>query len=415
MDEQRMQRLVGAVVLFTITFLGVLLVANNPASSPFRSGGYTIYIDLDRAPGVAVNTPVRKDGVLVGRMTDVAWTDEGVRLEVRIDREDVYIYENDKPQVVPSSIFGDAVVQFVRQPPKPRPPGGAQSGRTSASEQLSSTVPLGVLAQMMPQDQAQGLPGQRSDRVPILAGSVIEGEALDDPLTAIVKLNQNLSPSIEKLGEAGEKVAQLADKINQALGDDISGTRVAKVLDELTVTLQDFRRTTNNFDQLIGDDQIRGQLNEALQEFPALMTDARGTLQQAGQTLENFDQVIAGAERNLQNIEGITQPLGEKGEELADLLISSIDNLDVVMADLSRFAGSLNTGEGLLGRLVRDKKLSDETDILLSNANILIYNLNERVRKDFEPIIRDLRVFMDKIARNPGSFIGGAINPTIRK
>ena len=54
MDERRMQRRVGWVVLFTITFLGILLVINNPAASPFRTGGYEIYIDLDRAPGVAV-------------------------------------------------------------------------------------------------------------------------------------------------------------------------------------------------------------------------------------------------------------------------------------------------------------------------------------------------------------------------
>lgn len=371
MDERRMQRRVGWVVLFTITFLGIMLVINNPAASPFRSSGYEIFIDLEAAPGVAVNTPVRKDGVLVGRVSDLEWTDEGVRLSVRIDRDDVEIYQNDLPEVEPSSIFGDAVVSFSRKP---------------------------VVG----------------ERVPILAGAVVEGRVTDDPLTAITKLNQNLGPSIEKLGEAGEKVAILADKVNQAIGDDISGTRINTVLDELTVTLQDFRRTTNNFDQLLADNDLRGQLVEALREFPGLMSDARGTLQQAGATLQNFDVVIAGAGRNLQNIEGLTAPLGEKGEEIANLLISAIDNLDIVMKDLSRFANNLNNSQGTIGRLVNDAELYDNANLILRNANVVVLRLYE-FTKDFRPIVDDIRVFTDKIAREPGRVIGGAINPSVRK
>lgn len=409
MDERRMQRRVGWVVLFTIVFLGILLVINNPASSPFRGGGYEIYVDLDRAPGVAVNTPVRKDGVLIGRVSALEWTDDGVRLTVRIDRDDVLIYPEDRAQVVPSSIFGDAVVQFVRQPK-----GGANGGQSFYAP-AGGMVPSDVLAQVLPDNEIDVPPPNRQDRQPILAGGVVRGEALDDPLTAIVKLNQNLSPSIEKLGEAGAKVAELADKINQALGDDIGTGRVQAVLDEATLTLRDFRRTTNNFDQLLADNELRGQLTDALREFPVLMAEARTTFQRAGVTLNNFDQVIASADRNLQNIEGLTAPLGERGEEIADLLISAVDNLDIVMKDLGTFVGALNTGEGLLGRLVRDKKLSDDTDLLVRNANILVYNLNERVRKDLEPIIYNVKVFTDKIAREPGRLIGGALNPSIVK
>lgn len=385
MDERRMQRRVGWGVLFTLTFLGVLLVINNPAASPFRSGGYELFIDLASAPGVAVNTPVRKDGVLVGRVADLEWTDAGIRLKVRIDRDDVVIYQSDKPEVEPSSIFGDAVVAFSRQP-------------------------------------VQG------ERVPILAGAVVNGEVTADPLTAITQLNQNLGPSIEKLGDAGEKVAQLADKINTVLGDDIGKQRIQEVMDELMATLTDFRRTTNNFDQLLADNELRGQLTDALREFPGLMNDARGTLQQAGSTLKNFDAVIAGADRNLRNIEGLTAPLGEKGEEIADLLISAVDNLDIVLADLSRFAKSLINSEGTIGRFVNDPKLYDDTDLLIrdtrlligdsrtmiKNANVVVTRIYE-FTKDFRPIVDDLRVFSYKIATEPGRLIGGAIKPSVVK
>jgi phospholipid/cholesterol/gamma-HCH transport system substrate-binding protein len=383
MDERRMQRLVGMVVLFTITFLGVLLIANNPTSSPWGSRGYEIFLDVPSAPGIAVNTPVRKDGVLVGRVAGLEWTDTGVRLRIRIDREDVRIYENDEAKIEPSSILGDAVVTFTRKPVT-----------------RSTNYP--------PQ-------AQEDSRVPILAGAVVDGTVMEDPLAAITELNQRIGPSIEKLGEAGEKISVLAEKVNVILGDDIGNNRLHRLIDETTLTMQDFRRTTNNIDQMLGDEQLRQQMRTSLEEFPKLITDARATLQRAGQTLANFDTVIASADRNMRNIEGITKPLGERGEELADLLISSIDNLDIVMKDMSRFAGSLNTGEGLLGRLVRDKKMSDDVDLLVRNANILVYNINERVRKDLEPIIYNMKVFTDKIAREPGRIIGGALNPSITK
>lgn len=384
MDERRMQRLVGMVVLFTITFLGVLLIANNPTSSPWGSRGYEIFLDVPSAPGIAVNTPVRKDGVLVGRVAGLEWTDTGVRLRIRIDREDVKIYENDEAKIEPSSILGDAVVTFTRKPVIPNNNRLPQAGTDS--------------------------------RVPILAGAVVDGTVMEDPLAAITELNQRIGPSIEKLGEAGEKISLLAEKVNIILGDDIGNNRLHRLIDETTLTMQDFRRTTNNIDQMLADGNLRQQMRTALEEFPKLVTDARATLHKAGQTMANFDQVIASADRNMRNIEGITKPLGERGEELADLLISSIDNLDIVMKDMSRFAAALNSGEGLVGRLVRDKKMSEDVDLLVKNANVLIFNINERVRSvAIDQIIENIKFFTDKIAREPGRLIGGAINPSITK
>jgi phospholipid/cholesterol/gamma-HCH transport system substrate-binding protein len=414
MDQRRMQRLVGAVVLFTVTFLGILLVMNNPASSPFRSGGYTIYIDLDRAPGVSVNTPVRKDGVLVGRVTGVNWTDDGVRLEVRIERGDVHIYEDDRPQVVPSSIFGDAVVQFVRTPRRPLQPVGGESLNFHSPQ---PGVPFDVLAQVLPDDGTDVLEPAAGQRALIRPGSVVRGEALDDPLTAIVKLNQNLSPSIEKLGEAGEKVAQLADKINQALGDEITGTRISTVLDELTVTLRDFRRTTNNVDSLIADPELREQLKQGLREFPAVMADARGVLQHSNESLAAFDRVVGSAGTNLENLEGLTEPLGRRGAEIADLLISAIENLDVVMGDLSRFSKSLSAGEGTLGRLVNDPVLYNNANLLVQDLDVVVRAIHHDViaKGRLRKIVDDIGIFVDKIAREPGRIVGGAINPSIRK
>jgi len=366
-----MQRRVGWVVLFTFTFLGILLITNNPASLPFRSGGYEINLDLLSAPGVAINTPVRKDGVLVGRVSDLSWTDQGVRLKLRIDRDDVLLYESDKAQVEPSSIFGDAVIKFTRQVRKV---------------------------------------GEK----PLLAESVVSGTALPDPLSGLTKMQQDLGPSIQKLGEAGEKVALLADKINLILGDDVGKQRIQEVINELTITLRDFRRTTNNFDEILSDNELRGSIADALREFPGLMEDARTTLQRAGSTLEGFDGVIVSARHNLENIEGLTEPLGKHGEEIALMILSAVDNLDILLGDFSRFAKALNSSEGTIGLLVRDPSLYNNANLMIQNANVVVTRIYE-FTKDFRPIVDDIRVFTDKIAREPGRFIGGAIRPSVRK
>src|SRR5690606_20857470 len=116
---------------------------------------------------------------------------------------------------------------------------------------------------------------------------------------------------------------------------------IRMLLDEMTVTLRDFRRTTNNVDALIADPELREQLRQGLREFPAVMSDARVVLQHSNQSLAAFDRVVASAGTNLENLEGLTEPLGRRGPEIADLLISAIENLDIVMGDFSRFAKSL--------------------------------------------------------------------------
>lgn len=371
MDERRMQRRVGWVVVFTITFLGVLLVMNNPATSPFRTGGYDIFVKLDNAPGVAVNTPVRKDGVLVGRVSALEWTDDGVLLKIRMERDDVLLYENDTAQVEPSSIFGDAVVKFTRQP-------------------------------------------HEAGKPPLLAGSVIEGTALEDPVSALTKMQQNLGPSIEKLGSAGEQVAVLAEKINQILGEDIGDRRLQVLIDETTLTMRDVRRATNNVNSLLDDPQLRADVQQSLRELPAIMADARGVLQHANQTLTAFDSVVVSADRNLRNIEGLTQPLGVRGAEIADLLISAVENLDVVLGDVSRFTRSLNSSQGTLGKFVHDPTLYNNLNLLVQDADVVVRRVYE-FTKDFRKIVDDMGIFMDKIAREPGRIVGGAINPSIRK
>jgi len=60
MDERIVKFRVGVVVVATLIILALLVMMFNNFGSLLR-GRYTIHVHFPEAPGVAVNTPVRKD------------------------------------------------------------------------------------------------------------------------------------------------------------------------------------------------------------------------------------------------------------------------------------------------------------------------------------------------------------------
>jgi phospholipid/cholesterol/gamma-HCH transport system substrate-binding protein len=104
-----MQFRVGVVVIAAIIITGILIIS-------FREGfrrQYTVYIRFPSAPGVTAGTPVRKHGVLIGRVVGVKLLEDGgVELTARIDRK-YTLYTNDVCRISTASLLGDAVVDFV--------------------------------------------------------------------------------------------------------------------------------------------------------------------------------------------------------------------------------------------------------------------------------------------------------------
>ncbi len=62
-------------------------------------------------------------------------------------------------------------------------------------------------------------------------------------------------------------------------------------------------------------------------------------------------------DRNLRNLEGLTGPLGEKGEGMVTRIDQTIARLDDLLGQFSDFGRKLNQGEGSLGMLMRNPDL----------------------------------------------------------
>ena len=87
MDERVLQFRVGVVVLASAIVAAILVMLVGAIPNPLQSK-YTLYVGFPTAPGVSVDTPIRKDGVLIGRVAGVKLLDEGgVVVTLRIDSQ----------------------------------------------------------------------------------------------------------------------------------------------------------------------------------------------------------------------------------------------------------------------------------------------------------------------------------------
>ncbi len=377
MDEWVLRFRVGVVVV-AAAIIAVVLVMLFGAPSVFQSH-YVIDIQFPEAPGIAVDTPIRKSGVLIGRVSDVRLLDEGgVLVSTRIDSKH-RLRNNETCRIGPGSLLGDAVLEFV----------------PSGEEEMLARFDVNRNGKLEASEEEK-IRDYLSDG-DLLNDGVVAG----NPLRTLVNLEDDVRVTFSSLREAGDEVSQVASTLNRALeGND---QRIPKLLEKTELALDRFTSTMSVFEQILGDEQLRTDLQQSMRDIPAFVAESRETMAVARKTLESFQSVSAKAEVNLDNLEKLTRPLGERGEDLVNNIESSTANLDDLLEQLVVFSESLNSGEGTLGRLVHDDTLYQRIDRLMANAEDLTVSLR--------PIIADVRVFTDKIARNPRELgVAGALD-----
>lgn len=373
MSDRTQEFRVGVVALATIVIVMLLVALNTGTSLPFGGTPYVVQIRVDRAPGVGPNTPIRKDGVLIGRVIETSFVPGGGVLVLANIQPGAPIYQSDRCRVQPSSLFGDAVINFSYD-------------------------------------------GDGVNPVPIEDGSQIPGEAVSDPIETITQLQVDIGPAIHSIGEAAEGITKLAQKLDSFMGVDIDPDEVTGLIAEARLSAEQFRNTmqkvsvvAEGIDEIFDADETKETMDQLAKDLPQLIADARDTVGRASTTLESLGGVIESAETNLNNLQGFTKPLGDRGEELAGMLTGSIENLGQALGDIAEFTAALSNSQGTIARLVNDPTLYDNLSTVIGNTNIVLVQANDFI-KTLRPVAADARVFMDKIAREPGRLVGGAIN-----
>src|SRR6476619_5923308 len=113
MNERQMQFRVGVVVFATMIIGGLLATLSGPLTTswlPWGRRSYTVGIKVDKAPGVDQNTPVRKNGILIGRVKSIEEQPDGMLLKAEINSNRP-LYAEYEPHIR-TTVIGDATIDF---------------------------------------------------------------------------------------------------------------------------------------------------------------------------------------------------------------------------------------------------------------------------------------------------------------
>jgi len=172
----------------------------------------------------------------------------------------------------------------------------------------------------------------------------------------------------------------------------------AASLDEFTKTMQQAGSAFENANRVIADPQTVANLQKALAGLPQIVNETRLTIAAMRQTVGTING-------NLRNIENVTEPLAKHTTSIVVRLDNTLSNLESMTAELRDVAQIASKSDGSLKRFLSDPNLYDNLERSASSLAILLRNL--------EPIVQDMRVFTDKIARRPEVLgVGGALRPS---
>jgi phospholipid/cholesterol/gamma-HCH transport system substrate-binding protein len=392
-----MQFRVGVVMFATMIIGGLLATLNSPLPTGWLTGRgtYDIKIELPEAPGIGQGTPVRKSGLLIGKVHMIEDLDDRIVVHARIDGNR-RLFPQYRAQVR-TTVLGDATIDFAVAPVPPGTP-------------------------------------------PLADGATVRGEVVGNPLDTFANLEGDLQVTIRSLGEAGREVANLAKRVDRAFGDETQTGRVDSLLDTTERAMRELGNAAAAFNDILGEEvasdqpssqlqstgrpaaalanfqqqqqqpdvvlqvptTTRDRLRQALNELPDAVSDFRTTMRQ-------FNEVLESADRNFTNLESFTEPLGRNGEQIAGSIVDAVDGLDRLVEEFTVLSQALNNRQGTIGQLVHNPQVYDNLNILIHNANQIVRQVNE-LTVQLKPVVHDARVFMDKVAREPGRIVTGGFN-----
>ena len=370
MDERVMQFRVGVMFLATLLITGILLVMFGKLPS-LMGRTYEVQVEFDDAGGVTKDTPVRKSGILIGRVKSVKLIDKDAKVLITAEiQADKSIYQNEDCYVTRNLLSGDTAMSFMFVPGKP-----------GAGE-------------------------------PIVPGTVLQGSISDDPtglkqelqkpINTVMDTGEALKKASEQLGAAAKRVEDILDPETQK--------NVQSVLGDAAVSLATIR-------EMLGDEENREKLSQAMQKLPDTLDNMNATFRSTDEALRSFTQRSTtdgrtAVERMVDTINMTERTMRKFSESPGNGEPAPVDQIAMAMENIGEITSLMRSimerieqGEGSLGALMNDRQLYNRLNCAAKNI--------EDVSRQLKPIVSDVRVFTDKIARHPGVIVRDAVKPGV--
>ncbi|XZE20434.1 MlaD family protein [Pirellulaceae bacterium SH449] len=404
MEDSNYRFGVGVLVL-AACIICVLLIAFFGRGPSLWEERYRVSINFPRTPKVTVDTPVRKNGVTIGRVASVFLRPGSGGVDLTLEIKSEYQLKKEELPIITmgSLITGDSIVEFVAP---------TQASMLARFDGITGTARDGML------DEAE----QRVSQELLAAGDYLSGgEVAKDPFEALASV-----------GPAFERFDQIAAILQESID---SGTGPIKnMADSVQTTLNNISDTSSTINRVakqVEDARVADAISRSIALLPQLFTEAQTTLQQTQRTLRGIEtfsnslegigkdfegiglsvqEAVANANRAIENIAEITEPVKENSEMLVERATTLLANLDVLSTDLRRFATRLNNGNGTIKQLIDDDRLYFQAIETMRNIETASANVRQ-IASRLQPIVDDARVFADKVARDPGQLgVRGALS-----
>jgi phospholipid/cholesterol/gamma-HCH transport system substrate-binding protein len=368
MDERVMQFRVGVFFLFALLVTAILLVLLGKV--PKYIGSYPVQVSFGNAGGITKDTPVRKSGILIGRVGNIELTDKDERVLVTLNiQRDKNIYQDETPFIT-RDLLGDTAVVIA-----------------PSKEKAGPHEPI---------DPDKVIEGKYSEDPTGLRG------ALQGPIDTVQNTGLALTKASEQLSSAAKRVEDILNPEAQRDVHDI---------------LRDAAKSLRVMQRMLGDEANQTKLADALNKLPNTLDSMNRTFAATDETLRKFTQRSGPdqqtpIERLIDTVEMTQRTLRKFSESSepgkpppAEQIAAAMENIGEITTLLRTVMSRIEKGEGTLGALLTDRQLYNRLNRAAGNIELL--------SRELQPIVEDAGVFMDKAARHPGVIVRDAVKPGI--
>lgn len=366
MNERLMQFRIGMFVIVAGLVLTMMIIWFGESPAILRDQVY-VKVRYGEAPGVLEGVPVRKSGIRIGEVFSIAFDErvnqpDGVLVTLAMERR-YKLHEGTVPRLA-KSLIGDVTIDM--QPG--RGPGFLPTGRSPAD------------------------------------APVIEGEVAPDPskaLEAATKVFDSAGDTLQSINQAALGVAKLSES--------------AENLDEFLTSIADagtnVSKAAKRIDDLVKANEANFQ--PALADLRQLTAKLNTTFDPATQAalktgLDRFSSAATRLDSGLAQLDPVFKDLGAPvNHPPATDIGQAVRRVNVLATDLELLSSKLRDGRGGLNANGTLQKLLTQAE-LHDNFNNVALSANQTLAQ-LRAVLADLRVFADKVARDPGAIGRGAL------
>src|SRR4051812_29023542 len=197
MNDRKLQFRVGIFVIVTSVIAGIIVFQFGEFKSLWQPR-YTLAIHFDEAPGVYPSTPVRQNGIAVGKVSEVILDEKhgGVLVLVSV-RSDFKLRKDARPRLT-LTLLGDATIDFT--------------------------------------------PGKSTEL--LQAGDRIKGEPAADPMQIVNQLDRKLTATLDSFEATSREWQQVGRNLNGLV--ETNRGNLDQVIERTAVALDQFTQTMKN-------------------------------------------------------------------------------------------------------------------------------------------------------------------------